>query len=178
MFSWYGNFVVLPNEVKQRCKIKLDPKCPRLDCVKSGGYYKGIEPFINKKGMFKFNLMRTDRFDADDKRKADYYLQGDKSMNFSSIYHSDILNAKHVAFGEPNDKPTIKQNKKEVPNPMLPFKNDGYLFIINDDYTKIELLVIEGGRNLIKAYAKKFANGDCDEVIKQLRESATTFYNY
>lgn len=178
MFSWYGEFNVLPNEIKQRNKIKLEPVCPRLDCTKSVGYYKGIEPFINKKGMFKFNLMRADIHKTDEKRKADYYLQGEKSMNFSSIYPLAIPDIDNIYFGEPNDKPTIKSGKAKIENPMLPYKNDGYLFIINPDYTKLELLVIENGRFLIKAYAKQLANGECDEMLKQFRESATMFYKY
>jgi len=178
MYSLYCKLIVLPNEVKQKNKIKLNPTCPRFDCVKANGYYKGLEPLINSKGMFKLSLMKTDRFDADEKRKADYYLQGESSINFSSIFYLDIENAKHIAWGEPNDKPTVKYKGKPVPNPMLPYKNDGYIFLINEDYTCIEVLVVEGGRNLIKAFAKKVANGDCDEVINQLRETATIFYNY
>jgi len=178
MFSWYGEFVVLPNEIKQRNKIKLEPVCPRLDCIKSVGYYKGIEPFINKKGMFKFNLMRTDGIKTDEKRKADYYLQGEKSMNFSSIYPLSLNDKNIVYYGEPNDKPTIKSGKAKIDNPMLPYKNDGYLFIINPDYTKIELLVIENGRFLIRGYTKQLANGEFDNMLKQFRETSTTFYNY
>lgn len=178
MFSWYGEFVVLSNDTKQRNKIKLNPVCPRLDCIRSVGYYKGIEPFINNKGMFKFNLMKADNLKTDEKRKADYYLQGEKSMNFSSIYPLALPEINNICFGEPNDKPTIKTGKAKIENPMHAYKNDGYLFIINPDYTKIELLVVEDGRFLIKAYAKQLANGECEDMLKQFRESATTFYNY
>lgn len=178
MFSWYGDFIILPNEIKQRNKIKLEPVCPRFDCIRSVGYYKGIEPFINKKGMIKFNLMRTDEHKTDEKRKADYYLQGEKSMNFSSLFPLALPEIENICFGEPNDKPTIKSGKAKIENPMLPYKNDGYLFIIEPDYTRIELLVIENGRFLIKAYAKQLASGEFDEMLKQFRDSAKTYYKY
>lgn len=186
MISWYGEFVVLPNEVKQRIKAKVNPKIPRLDCIKSVGYYKGIEPFVNGKGMFKFNLMRTDHIKADGKRKADYNLQGEKSMNFSSVYPFEIQESRIFAFGEPNSKETVRRAKTvdkkriqvDVPNPMLPYKNDLYLFLCNKDYTKLELIVVEDARYLAKGYREKLLNGGFDEQLKQFREIAKEFYKY
>jgi hypothetical protein len=186
MISWYGEFVVLPDEVKQRNKFKINPTIPRLDCINHSGHYKGLEHFINNKGMLKFSLMRTDNIKADGKRKADYWLQGEKVMNFSSIYPFDIQEDQIIAFGEPNDKPTVRRaktvNKKRiqtnVPNPMLPYKNDGFIFICNPDFTRIEILVIENGRFLVQAYCKKLLNSDFDEQLLQFRETAKEFYKY
>lgn len=186
MISWYGKFAVLPDEVKKRNKIKVGAKIPRLDCIESVGYYEGIEPFINSKGMFKFNLMRTDKINADGKRKADYYLQGEKSMNFSSIYPFEVQDKHIIAFGEPNDKQTVRRAKTvdknrvqvDVPNPMLKFKNDAYIFICNKDFTQIELLVIEHGRFMVTAYCKQLLNGGFDSELKTFRETTKEFYKY
>lgn len=186
MISWYGQFVVLPDEVKQRMKVKINPTIERLDCIKSAGYYKGIEPWINSKGMFKFYLKRTDEMKADGKRKADYNLQGEYSMNFSSVFPFDIQDKQFLAFGEPNNKNTVRRsktiNKKriqvDIPNPMLPYKNDLFLFIWNNEYTKLELLIIEKGRYLTTAYCNKLLNGGFDDQLKQFRETAQEFYKY
>ncbi len=186
MISWYGKCVVLPDEVKQRNKVKVGAKIPRLDCINHAGYYKGLEPFLNSKGMLKFSLMRTDSLKADGKRKADYWLLGEKNMNFSSIYPFEIQEKQVIAFGEPNDKPTVRRAKTiegertqiDVPNPMLPFKNDAFLFICNPDFTSIEIMVIEDGRFLVQAYCKKYLNGDFDEQLAQFRTTAKEFYKY
>lgn len=183
--SWYGQFVVLPDEVKRRNNIKVGPAIPRLDCIKSAGYYKGIEPCINNKGLFKFDLLRTDNIKADGQRKADYWLQT-KIGNFSSMYPTGFSSNPLIFFGEPNNKKTIRKsktvNKKrvqiDIPNPMYPFKNDGYIFICNKELTQIEVLVIEDARYLINAYCKQFVNGGFDEQLKILRETASIFYNY
>lgn len=178
MISFYGNLQVLPNEAKIRNKLKPEPKIPRLDLTSFSGYYKGIEPFISTKGMIYYNLMRTEKINANGNRKASYYLQGQKSLNFSSIYLMNETEKIKFGFGEPNNKPTIKKGKQRVPNPVLPFKNDGYLFIVHDDYQQIEILICENSRYSIQAFAKKLANGGFDEALQQFRENAQPFFNY
>jgi len=44
-------------------------------------------------------------------------------------------------------------------NPLFKFRNDGYLFINNKNYSEIELLVIPNGRNLISSYYQKIIDG-------------------
>jgi hypothetical protein len=45
---------ILSSEVRE--KNKLRPAIYRRDCTLSSGDYKGIEPFMNKKGMFFLSL--------------------------------------------------------------------------------------------------------------------------
>lgn len=177
MFSAYFEMAALPNEVKAKNKIKVDAKIPRYDCIRFAGYYKGIEPFMNKKGMFNLYLTRANELvNAPDERRADYVLQSN-SMNFSSLY--PLLNPElgGFAWGEPNNKKSIGK-KEPKPNPMYNFRNDGYLFVINPDYTKIELLIIENGRYTIQGYLKQLASGEFAEALKQMRAAAKTFYEY
>jgi hypothetical protein len=61
---------------------------------------------------------------------------------------------------------------------MFKYRNDGYLFIINKDYTQIEILVIIDGRNLISSYYQKLIDGGLDEELKSLREKSRPFYLY
>jgi hypothetical protein len=64
------------------------------------------------------------------------------------------------------------------PNPQFEFRNDGYLFLVNTDYTEIEVLVITDGRNLISSYYQKMIDGGFDDELKILREQARPFYRY
>ncbi|MBK6782790.1 MAG: hypothetical protein IPG79_02835 [Saprospiraceae bacterium] len=64
------------------------------------------------------------------------------------------------------------------PNPLFEYRNDGYLFLINQDYSEIELFVIPDGRNLISSYYQKFIDGGFDDELKKLRQQAKDFYNY
>ena len=63
-------------------------------------------------------------------------------------------------------------------NPLFEFRNDGYLFIINKDYTEIELLIIPDGRNLISSYYQIMIDGGFDDEIRELRKQAKGFYKY
>ena len=68
--------------------------------------------------------------------------------------------------------------KKDKPNPLFAFRNDLYLFIINSDYTEIEILIIPGQKNLWNTYYFKIIQGEFDEVIHNLRANAITFFDY
>ncbi|MBK6362023.1 MAG: hypothetical protein IPF52_00445 [Saprospiraceae bacterium] len=63
-------------------------------------------------------------------------------------------------------------------NPLFEFRNDGYLFLINQDYSEIELLIISDGRNLISSYYQKLIDGGFDDELKNLRQQAKDFYKY
>jgi hypothetical protein len=63
-------------------------------------------------------------------------------------------------------------------NPLFEFRNDAYLFLMNKDYSIIELFVICNGRNLISYYYQKMIDGGFDEEIKQLRQQSKVFYQY
>jgi hypothetical protein len=63
-------------------------------------------------------------------------------------------------------------------NPLFEFRNDGYLFVMNKDYSEIELLIIPDGRNLISSYYQKLIDGGFDDEVAQLRKEAKKFYQY
>jgi hypothetical protein len=178
MFSYYLDCIVLPDNLKAKHKIKLSRSTPRLDCIRSNGFWKGIDPFINSKGMLKFDLIKTKGIiNAPDQRRAGFYLQSN-AMNFSSIYEYLTPEYTGFGFGEPNDKKTIRVKGEEKQNPMYLFKDAGYLFIYAKDYSRLEILVIEGGRYLLQGYVKQLAAGEFDEALKQMRATAKTFYEY
>jgi len=96
------------------------------------------------------------------------------SLNFSSIYIEDI-DFPNIGFGFPNAKKFLNNGN---PNPLFPFKQDGYLFLINRDYSQIELFIIPNGRNLINLYYQKMIDGDFDREIKDLRDRAKPYFDY
>ena len=169
----------LPNEVKRANKIKVGATVPRLDCIAIAGYYKGLNCLTSTKGQLKFYLQKTrGLINSNDQRRAGFFLMGDHSINFSSVFMQSFDNAdqsKCYGFGEPNKNEKMKNGD---PNPMLPFADDGYLFIINPDYTAIEILIITKGRYLIQGYLKMLANGAYNEALQAMREQAKPIFNY
>ncbi len=95
-------------------------------------------------------------------------------MNFSSIYIDD-LDFPEIGYGYPNVNRFLSNGSK---NPMFEFRNDGYLFLINKDYSEIELFVIPDGRNLISSYYQKMIDGGFDDEVRELRKQAKIFYQY
>lgn len=179
MFDCYIKLQQLSDDVKRANKIKVGAKVPRLDCVSMAGYYEGLKPLISSKGQLKFYLMQTRGIIASsDQRRAGYFLMGEHSINFSSIFQQTFEIAdqsKCYGYGEPNGNKTLKDGQ---PNPMLKYSQDGYLFIYNPDYTELEILIISNGRYLIQGYLKKLASGGFDEALQAMREQAMPFFNY
>jgi hypothetical protein len=179
MFDCYLKMQQLPDVVKSANGIKPGAKIPRLDCVAMAGYYEGLEPLISSKGQLKFYLSQTRGIiNSSDQRRAGYFLMGDHSINFSSIFQQkfDIADQnKCFSFGEPNSNETLKGGK---PNPMFNFCEDGYLFIHTADFTELEILIIAKGRYLIQGCLKKLANGGYDEALQAMREQAKPIFNY
>ena len=155
MIGAYFQLQSLSELVRGKHKIRSKQ---RLDCTNftKGIDYRGLTKFVNHKGQMYFYISPArDVVKADSKRQADICLtNGD---NLSSLFFED-LEYKQFAFGD--------------------FGNDGLLFIVNEDYSRIEILVIPNGKNLIKGYYQKLLYGDFDEVIQRMREQAKPFYNY
>lgn len=97
------------------------------------------------------------------------------NLNLSSIYIEDF-DCSEYGYGYPNKNPFISKDRK--PNPLFEYSNDSYLFIINKDYTEIEILVIADGRNLISYYYQNLIDGHFDIELKELRRQAKPFYPY
>lgn len=179
MFDCYIKMQQLPDEVKRANKIKVGASVPRLDCVSMAGYYEGLKPLFSSKGQLKFYLMETrGLINSSDQRRAGYFLMGENSINFSSVFlqEFDTSDQKQCfGYGEPNSNKTLKSGQ---PNPMLSFSEDAYLFITNPGFTELEILIIKRGRYLIQGYLKQLANGAFNEALAAMRSQAKPIFNY
>lgn len=172
MIAGYYKFIVLPDEIKALNKIRSKA---RLDCVLHSGNYLGLTNFVNKQNQLSlYKVPAKDIINTHSKRIAEWTLSNN-NLNFSSIYIEDF-DFTQYGYGYPNKNPFIGKDKK--PNPLYKYCNDGYLFIINKDYTEIEVLIIEDGRNLIGSYYQHLIDGFFDTELKELRDKAIPFFNY
>jgi len=175
MITAYYKLELLSNEIKAingiRSKHRLD--CTSyFDNTEEG--YRGLDMFVNKKGHLAFYKTPNRSFlNPERKRISEYSLTN--NYNFSSIYIED-LDYPEYAYGYPNAN--LKIGSKGELNPAYPYRQDGYLFILNKDYTQIEILVIEGGRNLISSYYQSLIDGDFEETLNENRRKSQGFFNY
>jgi len=171
MIPNYFKFILLSDEVRANNKIRSKA---RLDCISFTGNYQGLTFFVNSKGqLFFYKTPARDFVNTDSKRLSEWSLTN-SSLNLSSIYIED-MDYPEIGYGYPNAKRLLSNGS---PNPLFQFRNDGYLFIINKDYTEIELLIIPDGRNLISSYYQKLIDGGFDDEIRELRNQAKSFYRY
>jgi len=175
MIGAYYKLVALPDDVRAKYKIRSKA---RLDCIsftdRVPGEYKGLTFFVNRKGqLFFYKTPARDFVKADRKRIAEWALTN-SNLNLSSIYIED-MDYPEFGYGHTNPNEYLSNGN---PNPLFPFRNDGYLFIMNTDYSKIELLVVPNGRNLISSYYQKLIDGGFDEELKSLREASIPFFTY
>lgn len=181
IFSAYLKLEQLPDEVKTRNKIKLGARVPRFDLTRLAGYYKPLESLKNKKGQIILYLNETRGIiDSPDKRRADRFLMGKDSLNFSSVFLLDSSanndGSGFVGYGNPNRSKTYSKDKK--PNPFLEVKNDGFIFLISPDWQAVEVLIIPDGYNTILGNAKALADGVYNEGLETMRATAKTFFQY
>lgn len=165
----------LPDEVRAANKIRSKV---RLDCTvfadKMQNGYKGLTNFVNFKGqLYFYKTPCRDFINTDSKRLSEWSLTGN-GLNLSSIYIDD-LDYPEIGYGYPNANRFLSNGS---PNPLFEFRNDGYLFLINKDYSEIELLIIPDGRNLISSYYQKMIDGGFDDEVRQLRQQSKIFYQY
>jgi hypothetical protein len=175
MIGAYYKLARLSDEVRAANKIRSKA---RLDCVSFTdmvvGNYKGLTNFVNHKGqLFFYKTPCRDFVTTDSKRLAEWSLTGN-GLNFSSIYIDD-LDCPEIGYGYPNASRHLSNGSE---NPLFDFRNDGYLFLMNKDYSVIEILIIPDGRNLISSYYQKFIDGGFDDEVRQLRQQAKPIYQY
>jgi len=175
MLTAYFKLVQLPDEIRAANKIRSKT---RLDCVSHAdmvpGGYKGLTNFVNSKGqLFFYKTPAREFVTTDSKRIAEWSLTNG-SKNLSSIYIED-LDCPEVGYGYPNSKPSLSNGS---PNPLFRFRNDGYLFLLNPDYTEIEILIIPEGRNLITSYYQIMIDRGLEDELRELRQRAKPFFNY
>jgi len=175
MIVAYYKLATLPDEVRAANKIRSKA---RLDCIcltdLAAGNYKGLTDFVNHKGqLYFYKTPCRDFVNTDSKRIAEWSLTGN-GLNFSSIYIDD-LDYPEIGYGYPNASRYLFNGS---PNPLFNFRNDGYLFLMNKDYSEIELLIVHDGRNLISSYYQKLIDGGFDDDIRAFRKAAKIFYRY
>jgi hypothetical protein len=173
MIAAYYKFEVLPDEVKAKHGIKAKD---RIDCISFANptAYKGLIDFINPKGqMYLYKIPAKGFIKANRKRLAEWALSNGK-YNLSSIYFEDI-DYPECGYGYPNANRLLSKGQL---NPLFPYSNDCYLFLTDQDLTKIEVLVIANGRNLVPAYYQRLIDGELDSDIEQLRAQAKPLFDY
>lgn len=173
MIAAYYKLGMLSDDLKAVHKIKVGAKIPRYDCVEFTGNYEGIKPFINPKGMFKLSLMECREFVKTDKRRmAEFALVGGKNLNFSSLFAEDGSN---IYYGYPNGKPFLKDGRQ---NPLFSFRNDLYIFLIDEAFANIEVLVLPHQKGYALELVQAFTEGDFEDDIETLKSNTKTFFNY
>jgi hypothetical protein len=101
---------------------------------------------------------------------AETRLQCKGSINFSSVYFENLkIGETLIGYGEP---PQTKELKGGKQNPFFDNRADGYLFVVSSDLKTIEILIVPQGRQLIRGYAAKLADGQLNEPLTELRKSA------
>jgi len=174
--NWiYYKFLDLPAEPRQRFNIK-SPN--RLDCISANNPqdYKGLTFFVNGKGqLYLYKTPAKNISRSDPRRRADWALTG-KSINLTSLF-IDLPDYPQYAYGYGPYSQYLGK-KKDKPNPLYAFRNDLYLFILNADYSELEIIIIPDGKNLWNSFYLKLIQGEFDKQIDNLRDNAIPFFDY
>lgn len=151
-------------------------KTPKYTITAQAGYYPAMALLRGRDGQISMNLMEKLK---EGDNVPSMRLQAKNSLNFTGLkdYFQDGK-LSGFAYGYPQDKQTY--SKDEKPNPFFDYKQDGFLFLIEQDEkdptnltpTSIELVVLEGAKVLISAYCKQLVMGGFDEALQALREQA------
>jgi hypothetical protein len=155
--------------MERRQSIKKDgteSKTPRYVVTAQAGYFKPLQSIKNKKGEIVMYYQRNEKCNPNS--TAETRLQCKGSVNFSSVYLENLkIGETLIGYGEP---PQTKELKGGKQHPFFDNREDGYLFVISPDQKTIEILVVPGGRQLIRGYAAKLADGQLDEAMNELRK--------
>ena len=159
----YYKLVKLDGLTKQEYDINAPH---RLDCthfhVKPNDG-RGIDKLKKKSGKHQNMLYGYLSDPFNNKGDYSFIING---INLSTImYVCDNCNR---GFGTPPpDNPEFRE-----------YRNDGYLFTFNANYSVVELLVIPNGKHSIASYYGQFLDGEFDKELEEHRTSAVTFYPY
>jgi hypothetical protein len=161
-------------KLERRQSIKKDgreSKTPRYVVTARAGYFKPLQSIRNAKNEIVMYYQRNDKCNPNS--TAETRLQCIGSVNFSSIYFCDLkIGETLIGYGEPSPEKELKGGK---PNPFYENRADGYLFVVAPEMKTIEILIVPNGRYLIQGTAKQLADGQFDEAIKTMRETAKLF---
>ena len=178
VFCNYLKLEVLPDDVKQLHKIKLNPKTPRYDVTAMAGDTTYIDGLKNNKGMIIFYLVPSKEISKKFDRIADQNLQAKDSYNFSGVYLLEKVEGEPlVGFGNPLQDETFGKWRKNK-NPFYDVRDDGYVFLIQPDWKQIEIFVVRGGGGSIIAIAQSLKGGCYQKEIEDLRQKAKPIFDY
>lgn len=151
-------------------------KTPKFTIVAQAGYYPPMTLLRGRDGQISMNLMEKLK---EGDNVPSMRLQAKNSLNFTGL-KDYFIDGKlsGFAYGYPMDKQTYSKDEKI--NPFFDNKQDGFLFLIEQDKkdptnlipTTIELIVLEGAKVLISAYCKQLVMGGFDEALQALRLQA------
>ena len=164
----YYRFENLPKTVKKLNKIRAEK---RIDCTHHFNplQYRGLTKFVNKKRQMFFYIGDTNHHQY---QKSDVALT-QSQYNFSSIiYQCDGCN---IGYGYPN--PNYKLANGSL-NPLYKHRNDGYIFIHNEDYSKLELLVFPFKKCVIESIYNSILDGYFDDQLEYMQGASKVFYDY
>ena len=173
--NWiYYKLQNLPQEIKQKFNIK---SLARLDCVSfyNENNYKGMTYFVNNKGHMHFYKSPARKICNSDLKRQAVWMLTNKSINLSSIF-VELVEYPQYGYGNPPHQKVLGKGYK--PNPLFAFRNDLYLFIINADYSEIELIIVPEQKNLWNTYYFKLIQGELNEIIQNLRDNSKPFFDY
>lgn len=149
-------------------------KVPCYSVTAIAGYYKPLEALKTRNGIKLYLQAASTYVKTPDTRRADYTLEGNKSLNFSSLF---VLNGYKptgsgfiVGYGNPPRSETYSKLKR--PNPFYEYRQDGFIFLIASDYSTIEVLVIPNGMPTIIGSAQALASGVFDVELATARKAA------
>lgn len=149
-------------------------KTPKYTIVAQAGYYPPMEQMRGRDGAISFSLLEN-------KKGLDvppYRLQGKNSYNLTGLkdYFFDGKLTGY-AYGEPMQTRTY--SKEDKVNPFYEYRQDGYLFVVEQGSDKtnltpisVEFIVLECARPLIASYCKMLQQGGFDEALSIIRQQA------
>ena len=160
-------------KMERRQSLKKDgteSKTPRYIVTAQAGYFKPLQAITNAKNEIVMYYQRNEKCNPNS--TAETRLQCKGSVNFSSVYLENLkIGETLIGYGEPPQTAELGGKKKQQ-NPFFDNRADGYLFAVSPDLTTIEILIVPQGRQLIRGYAAKLADGQLNEALNELRKAA------
>jgi hypothetical protein len=157
--------------MERRQSVKKDgteTKIPRYVATAQAGCFKPLDTLKSPKNEIVMYYQRNEKCNPNS--TAETRLQCKGSINFSSVYLENLqIGETLIGYGEP---PQTKKLKGSKQNPFFDNRADGYLFVVSPDLKTIEILIVPQGRQLIRGYAAKLADGQLNETLNELRKAA------
>lgn len=170
--------------IKYYAKFGYDQKSgktPKYTMEKAAGYLPEIDALKGKNGKVNLYLMaKREGQSADAPAMSLQVVKNGLNLTGLKDYYLDGK-ISGIAYGYPPQEATFSAKGKA--NPLYPCHSDGYLFLFEFGEKKdgeaiipisFELIVIDGGKVLISAYAKMLQMGGFSEALRDLREQANS----